>query len=172
MLDYFYIKYIDTYCKDGVIGKCPVSVIKPRDIWTNHSKEVKERFESNLIKLSKMMTTLSVEYDEMHCDFLEKILRQPLYAAIDMLRIKFGNYPSENGRPLSKAECCDLYKEEFPKIDTSDLFIVLNMRKMYRNFLKERKGTTSEYVRLLEEIDNIYPNARNVIEKNLELVAK
>jgi len=172
LLDYFYIKYIQTYCKDGIVGRDPISVIKPRDIWDNVQMEVRERFEANLTKLSKMSSTLSEDYNEEHCDFLEKILRQPLYAAIDMLRIKFGNYPSKDGKPLSKSECCRLYEKEFPQVITQDLFLVLNMRKKYREFIKECKGKTSEYVKLLEDIDDIYPNARNVIEENLELVSR
>lgn len=169
ILDYFYIKYIETYCQDGIIGKNPIPVIKPRESWSSPSEEVIERLESNLTKLSKLSSTLSVEYNEEHCDFLEKIIRQPLYAVIDMLRIRLGNYPSKDGNPLSKSDCCKLYEKEYPQLPTSDLFLVLGMRKKYRGFL-QKGGKTSEYVKLLEEMYGIYPNARNVMEINLEFL--
>lgn len=169
--DHFYIRYIQTYCRDGVVGNDPLPVIASRESWRNPSQEVIERFEAQLTKLSKQRTTLPLDYNEEHCDFLEKVIRQPIYAAIDMLRLSRDNYPSQNGRPLSKAECCELYSQEFPKLVTPDLSLVLGTRTRYRQFLGEReRGSLEEYRRLLEEIDGIYPNARRVIELNFEFL--
>lgn len=170
LLDYYYVLYMKTYCRDGVVGNDPISIIAPRDTWNKSQEEVRERFEAQLTKLSKRRITLPSEYDLEHCDLLENLIRQPLYAAIDILRIKYGNYPSDKGRPLTKAECCELYSKEFPQLVTPDLFLVLEMRNKYRQFLQDREGKTSDYIQLLEKIDDIYPNARRVIERNLEFL--
>lgn len=170
-LDYFYVRYIGTYCQDGIVGNNSLAIISPRISWQNPLQEVTDRLEAQLTKLSKQRTTLSTEHDEEHCDFLEKVIRQPIYSAIDMIRLKHGNYPSQNGRPLSKAECCKLYEQEFPQLFTSDLSLVLGTRTRYRQFLGEhKKRSLEEYRRLLEEIDGIYPNARRVIERNFEFL--
>ncbi len=171
-IDLFYANYIKKFCREGIIGEDPISMIKPSEAWKDPKKEVSDRLVSNLSKFAKMRAVLSPDYNEEHCDFLEKLIRQPIYAAIDALRLKNGgDYPSENGRPLSKSECCKLYAQEFPEMGTEDLQAVLKMRGKYRQFLRERRGKTkNEYIRLLEEIGEIYPSARKVIETNLELV--
>ena len=170
-LDYFYIKYIRTYCRDGVVGNDPLPLIARRASWDNPTQEVIERFEAQLTKLSKQRATLPVVYNEEHCDFLEKVIRQPIYAAIDMLRLSRDNYPSRDGIPLSKADCCSLYAQEFPLLLTPDLFLVLGTRTRYRQFLaKQEERSLEEYGRLLEDIDGIYPNARRVIERNFEFL--
>jgi hypothetical protein len=166
-VDFFYALYMKTFCKDGVIGNDPFLMIEPRKSWNNPKEEFKERISGNLGKLSKMKASISPDYNEEHCDFLEKVLRQPIYVAIGMLRLKYGNYPSEDGRPLSKPDCCEMYKDEFPEMSTKDLFMVLAMRVIYRDFLEKGKGNPSEYVELLGEIEAIYPDARRFIEKNL-----
>lgn len=169
-LDYYYVLYMKTYCRDGVVGNDPLAVIAPRETWANPAAEVRERLLAQLTKLSKQRISVPPDYDEVHCRFLEKLMRQPLYAAIDILRIRDGNYPSGDGRPLSKAECCELYAAEFPEIVTQDLFLVLQTRNRYRQFLQEARRKASEYRELLKEIDSIYPHARRVIENNLEFL--
>jgi len=111
-------------------------------------------------------------YDRQHCAFLEKLIRQPLYAAIDTIRIRHGRYPSANGMPLSKSECCELYAKEFPEIDKACfLSMIVRKRNKYKQFLGERyKRSVEEYVQLLEEINSLYPVALDVIEANHELL--
>lgn len=167
-LDYYYALYIKTFCRDGIIGDDIFYFIKPRDSWSNPKEEARERISANLGKLSKMRASVPSEYNEEHCNFLEKILRQPIYAAIDMLRVRYGNYPSENGKPLSKAQCCEMYKDEFPQIRTEDLFHVLGMRIICKSFLGRQTGRPSEYVELLNEIEDTYPDARRFMERNLD----
>ncbi len=171
-IDYLYAKYMQTFCRDGVIGIDPFNVIAPKDDWQNPVKEVVTRLGHQLCELSKGRTKYKI-YGEQYCRNLEKMMRQPIYAAIDVYRLLRNNfmYPSMNGKPLSKAECCELYLKEFydlAKIVEKDLRAVLGARKNYRDFLKQK----GDYIRLLEEIDEIHPNARNVMEINLSYLKK
>jgi predicted nucleotidyltransferase len=167
-LDYYYALYIKTFCRDGIVGDDIFYFIKPRDSWSNPKEETRERISANLGKLSKMRASIPSEYNEEHCDFLEKILRQPIYVAIDMLRLRHGNYPAKDGKPLSKADCCEMFKYEFPHIETGDLFHVLGMRIIYNSFLGRQTGNPSEYIELLNGIEDIYPDARRFMERNLD----
>ncbi len=171
-LDCFYVRYIGTYCQDGIVGNNPLEVISPRASWKDPSQEVEDRLVAQLTKFSKQRANLPTEYNEEHCSFLERIMRQPIYSAIDMIRLKHGgNYPSVDGRPLSKAECCQLYAQEFPQLVTPDLFLILTTRNKYRQFLREHKDrAVADYNELLEEIDSVYPNARSVIERNFDFL--
>jgi predicted nucleotidyltransferase len=166
-LGYYYFEYLKTFCKEGVIGS-PFYAIAPKISWRNPNKEIRDILSAKLKTLSDDKAELSPEYDKDRCKFLERLLRQPIFTAIDMLRIKLGEYPSKDERLLSKAECCELYKDEFPGMDTKDLFLVLGMRIIYRDFLKKGKGKPSEYIELLGEIEGIYPNARRFMERNLD----
>jgi hypothetical protein len=173
LLDFFYVKYIEKYCSDGIVGKNPIPILSELESWKNPVEEMRTRLKSNLVKLAKTAAMSSNYWDETSCKLLEKLMRQPIYSTIDVLRAKHGYaFPEKDGKPLSKRECCELYKSEFPRSDTSDLFMVLDMRKSYSEFIATRKGTVEEYENLLGEIDSIFPNAWNVIEQNLNLLGK
>jgi len=169
-INYYYYQYLKEFCREGVIGHDPMLVILPRESWLDPPKETRDGIVSKLEKLSKKRISAS-GYDKDHCDFLEKVLRQPIFTAIDMLRVKRGTYPSKNGKPLSKAECCDLYAHEFIRMDSSDLFLILDARNRYRRFLQDRKAKASDYRRLLGEMDRTYPSARRFMESNAELLS-
>ncbi|MFH1105970.1 MAG: hypothetical protein V1731_02035 [Candidatus Aenigmatarchaeota archaeon] len=168
-IDGLYVKYIRKYCREGVIGNNPTEVMAPLPSWNSPKQEAIDWSVASLQKFSKRSSILPEKYDELHCDFLEDLIRKPIYSAIDLMRARNnGEYPSKNGNPLSKSECCELFKQEFSQLDSSGLFSVLEMRKKYRKFLQEREGKKlPEYLSLLREIDNMYPVAVEVITKNL-----
>lgn len=175
-LDYFYMRYIMTYCKEGIVGEDPFSVIVANETWENPFLEVRRRFIAQLTKIAKRRINSSSEYDVEHCDLLEDIMRQPIYSAIDLLRLKYGDYPADEktGQPLSKRQCCRLYYDEFSlPLTYNDLCSVLAMREKYRRFLSEvTEKTKEEYIQLLSEVEDILPAARTVINVNLNLLPK
>lgn len=168
-IDHFYGLYMRTFCQYGVVGQNPFLVIEPNDTWDKPVIDVQKRLQAQLTKLSKRRSNLSSEYDGQHCDHIEDLMRLPIYAAIDVLRVKRGNYPSKAGKPLSKRECCSLYADECPEMASvvGDLQTVLDARNRYRQFL-QNGGEPSQYVAMLGELDGMYPAARNVIEANFE----
>ncbi|MBI5332081.1 MAG: hypothetical protein HZB65_00750 [Candidatus Aenigmarchaeota archaeon] len=159
------------YCKDGIIGDNPLDVITPKDSWNNPRQEVLDRFNKQILKLVKRRSVLSYEFDKEHCKFLETLLRQPIYTTIDLLRLKNGVYPSKDGRPLTKAECCCLVAEQLHHSEINDdLFLVFSARTKYRQFMADHesndKGSFEEYYGLLREIDDLYSNAMRVMIAN------
>ena len=44
----YYMQYITTFCKDGIVGNDPAAVIKPLKTWGNPLEEVKERLEAQI----------------------------------------------------------------------------------------------------------------------------
>jgi hypothetical protein len=127
-------------------------------------------FRANLLQMDKRRAKCENFTDE-HCTLLEKMLRQPLYSVIDMLRLARGSYPNENGKPLPKRRCLELYSGEFPEGFAEEAFAVMDMRDKYRAFLLESNfKSPNQYISLLREINAIYQPAREVIVGNLRIL--
>ena len=166
----FYFRYMQDF---GItIGNDPLQVVKPLAEWDDPRAEVMKRLEKQMLKFSKDDANIPRNYGEAHCDFLERLLRQPIYAAIDMLRLRSGStYPSSDRVPLSKYQCCQLYQEEF-SLHVEDLSAVMQARLKYREFLKSDKPKTpAEYVGFLEELDGLYLNAVRFIGMNFDFLS-
>ena len=172
-LDYLYSNYIQKHCAGGIISRDPFLVVKPSPGWRNISQGVLQKLASQLFKFSKERSRLPHDFGPQHCDLLEKILRQPIYSAIDLLRIvRKGEFPNEGARTLSKRECCELYSKEFPQGPTCELNRVLELREEYRRSLQIPRIGQTHYRDLLQKIDDSYPLAKSVIERNFDILLK
>ncbi|RLI96532.1 MAG: hypothetical protein DRO99_04260, partial [Candidatus Aenigmatarchaeota archaeon] len=138
-VDHFYAAYLKAFCADGIIGKDPFSLIMPNKSWGHPREDVMQRLEAQLMKMSKQRATLPSAYDAEHCDYLEKLMRQPIYAAIDVLRLAHGNYPEEGGRWMRNGVCSDKYVYEFPSMcfGTEDMFDFLGIRNRYSKIMRD-----------------------------------
>lgn len=166
-IDQFYHAFLSAHGKKAVIGADPIGSIGPKLSWRDPRREVREKLVAQAKKLDKDRISIDPDYGERHCRFLEHLLRQPIYAAIDTLRLRHGAYPTESGRPLSKAECCALLAEELPELATSELARVLEARHEYRGFLRNGHDVVA-YRDLLKAVDGVYPAARAVLAQQLE----
>ncbi|MBI2584236.1 MAG: hypothetical protein HYW25_06200 [Candidatus Aenigmarchaeota archaeon] len=168
-----YATYLQEFCRDGIVGNDPIVALTPNEDWESPPGEVLKRFKSQLLRLSKQRANVREEFDEDHCKLLERLMRQPIYAAIDMLRLRGKNrYPSRKGKPLSKEECLILYECEFPELSRDckgDLVKITRLRHRYREFLSIREAKIPrQYVELLRMVDSAYPSATRVIAMNLD----
>ena len=150
-------------------------MLKPGPDWENPKKEVRDLFESDLKRLFKSRANLPRDFGSEHCHLLERLIRQPIYAAIDLLRLITGEFPfpcRRDGKPMTKAECFEALQAKV-QVDTSDLQVVMKTRKEYRDFLnKWQLQSSTSYIKLLESIDGMYPNAVRAIETSLDYLQR
>lgn len=168
----FYFNYLKSHCQEGVVGKSPVEIISPGPFWNNPFYDVRTRLISNVAGLHKKRINRPESFGEEHCNFLEDLIRQPIYSAIDLLRLKFGEFPHKDGKILSKRACCDIYAEVFPDGDLDGLNKVLEARERYKAFFNGKKNTERNYIILLQSIGELLPVAVNVIKTNINLLSR
>lgn len=161
------------FCADGIVGNDPFSVLEPNKTWGNPFDDVFDRTHTNYRRLLKTKCNNPADYRSPHCQFLETLIRHPIYAAIDLLRLKTGAYPSDNGRIYTKGQCASEYEFEFPELAgvIPDLRASMNLRREYRDFLLEREGYPHDYKSLLERIDESYQSAKRFLKANLTHLA-
>jgi len=166
--------FIDNVRRDNciIIGDDPLTIIK-EDTSVPIEAIIKKRMDREIQSLGKWRSGLEEAYDEDHCKLLDCTIRWPIYVALDMLRLKLGHTPiTREGKIIIKSEICELYKEEFPEADTKNLFLILGLRRRYRDMINHQPVNLKDYKDLLAEIDSSLDGAYSFITENDELVSK
>lgn len=163
---YYYVHTIREFCSKWAIGANPVAIIADRDKWCDIQNELAEDLAARVDALVKARLHTRPDLGSSHCSLLDRIVTLPVYAAIGIVRLKYGGQPSTNGRRLSKVETCRLYERIIPGETAAMLFEILRRKQQYRQALKTPNIEIDAYCAMLFDIDMAYPLACAVIENS------
>lgn len=162
---YYYVQTIRKFSDNCILGNDPTAIVADRDKWCDLQDELIEDLISKLDALVKARLKTRFDFGSNHCALLERIATIPIYAAIGVIRLKFGSQPSSKGQRLSKVETCQLYESIVPGKSASTLFEILSLRQEYRKALKMTNIDIDNYREVLRKIEMAYPSACYFIEE-------
>ena len=145
---YYYIHTIKMFSNRWVIGKDPVEIVAESTNWKNVKMELVNDMLSRIDSLLKSRVHTKIDFGPCHCSFLDRIVTLPIYAAIGVVRLRYGGQPTDkNGKRLSKFETCKLYRNIVPEKQARMVLKILNYKNEYRHCLKKLNGDIDEYLK-------------------------
>lgn len=172
---------------DNIIGNNPLEIIKQKPLKHAHDEE-HDIVQKMLVQSNEIggKTLRRDPNDYVYCEYLENLIRRPIWAAYDMLKLNrplgttdLSGWEPTHEQPLTedrkiptKEHIVKMYLETFPDIGAEEhIMAIMKIRRKYRDFLanfREIKNPEKIYPALLSEIETHQSYAKEFFSKNLQ----
>jgi len=170
---YFYVDTIRRFPGRWIVGNDPLQILTDRSKWPDIQEELMEDLAARVDSLVKARLHTVPDFQGSHCALLDRIVTLPVYAAIGIVRLKYGTQPTNTeGSRLSKAETCRLFGQIVQGEPASMVMEILRRKRNYREALNTPDLAVANYRDLLRDIDEAYPLACAVIEQSASFLYK
>lgn len=165
---YFYLHTIRRFSNRWIIGADPAEIVADRECWKNIEAELRDDFLARIDFLMKGRIHTRPDFGQAHCNYLDRIVTLPVYAAIGVVRLRCGGHPTDGcGQRLDKMATCRMFSEMVPGDSGGMVLEILRRKAGCRESMNRAMLDIGEYCTQLQLIDDSYILACSVLEQSV-----